>query len=181
MQPHETKAGPGGGAPEPRCNAEQANAVHEYPQSRHNGNRNAPGADRVDSTPAAWQGRSGLERLVGASEGKRSPCGTGNAYRDSEGRIWRYRGKRARVLDMLATMPEGVTQWDTYPWHTRLGGTIHAMREDGLVISTELEGPYRHARYRLATRLVGDDTPDDDLTGRFENNQSNQNGGGHVG
>jgi hypothetical protein len=23
------------------------------------------------------------------------------------------------------------------------------MREDGLTISTELEGPYRHARYRL--------------------------------
>lgn len=73
------------------------------------------------------------------------------AYRASTGRIWRYRGKRARVLEMLATMPQGVTQWDTLPWHTRLGGTIHALRRDGLAISTELEGHYRHARYRLVT------------------------------
>lgn len=48
-------------------------------------------------------------------------------------------------------MPAGLTQWDTLPWHTRLGGTIHAMREDGLDITTELEGEYRHVRYRLAT------------------------------
>ena len=73
------------------------------------------------------------------------------AYRGSTGRIWRYTGKRGRVLAMLATMPSGVTQWDTLPWHTRLGGTIHVMREDGLDITTELEGEYRHARYRLAT------------------------------
>ncbi|MCB2052511.1 MAG: hypothetical protein KDE63_13895 [Novosphingobium sp.] len=45
-----------------------------------------------------------------------------------------YRGKRARVLTMYATSREGVTQWDCLPWHTRLGGTIHAMRRDGLDI-----------------------------------------------
>jgi hypothetical protein len=57
---------------------------------------------------------------------------------------------------MLATMPSGVTQWDTLPWHTRLGGTIHALRRDGLAIDTEREGDFRHARYRLATpgRLI---------------------------
>ena len=69
--------------------------------------------------------------------------------RDSAGRKWAYRGKRARVVEMLATMPDGLTQWDALPWHTRLGGTIHALRQDGLEISTELEGPDRHARYRL--------------------------------
>ena len=69
----------------------------------------------------------------------------------NDGQRWRYTGKRARVLQMLATTPAGLTQHDTYPWHTRLGGTIHAMREDGLSITTELEGEYRHARYRLAT------------------------------
>ena len=44
-----------------------------------------------------------------------------------------------------------VTQWDTLPWHTRLGGTIHALRNDGLLIGTVREGRYRHARYTLLT------------------------------
>lgn len=72
-------------------------------------------------------------------------------FRSHDGTMWSYHGKRARVLAMLATSPNGVTQWDTLPWHTRLGGTIHTMREDGLAITTELEGEYRHARYRLST------------------------------
>lgn len=75
------------------------------------------------------------------------------AYRSPAGREWRYRGKRARVLAMLAS-GQGVTQWDTLPWHTRLGGTIHAMREDGLTIETLREGDYRHARYVLRTQLT---------------------------
>lgn len=77
-------------------------------------------------------------------------------FRASTGAVWRYRGKRGRVLAMLATMPAGLTQWDCLPWHTRLGGTIHALRCDGLEIDTEREGEYRHARYRLATpgRLI---------------------------
>ena len=57
---------------------------------------------------------------------------------------------------MLANEAGGVTQWDTLPWHTRLGGTIHALRRDGLLIDTEREGEHRHARYRLRTpgRLI---------------------------
>jgi hypothetical protein len=113
---------------------------------------------------------------VSAFEGLGRADTAQTAYRDSEGRIWRYRGKRARVLDMLATMPHGVTQHDTYPWHTRLGGTIHALREDGLAISTELEGPYRHARYRLATKLIGEDAPGEYRPGRLKNNQVKSNG-----
>ena len=73
------------------------------------------------------------------------------AYRSSAGKIWRYTGKRGRVLAMLAIMPAGLTQWDTLPWHTRLGGTIHVLRRDGLAINTEREGEFRHARYRLVT------------------------------
>ncbi len=73
-------------------------------------------------------------------------------FHSSEGGVWSYHGKRARVLFLLVTSPNGLTQWDTLPWHTRLGGTIHAMRRDGLSISTEIEGRYRHARYRLVTR-----------------------------
>ena len=78
------------------------------------------------------------------------------AYRAPTGRIWRYSGKRARVLAMLAT-GHGVTQWDTLPWHTRLGGTIHALRGDGLAIETQREGEYRHARYWLRTPGTIDD------------------------
>jgi len=73
------------------------------------------------------------------------------AFRTADGATFRYRGKRGRVLAMLAKRREGVTQHDTLPWHTRLGGTIHALRQDGLIISTEIVGRYRHARYRLAT------------------------------
>ena len=81
-------------------------------------------------------------------------CGYDNrvvAFRAADGGTWSYRGKRGRVLAMLVKRPEGMTQHDTYPWHTRLGGTIHALRKDGLTISTEIVGRYRHARYRLAT------------------------------
>jgi hypothetical protein len=88
---------------------------------------------------------------MSAVKGTGHPKPSRTAYRASTGRIWRYTGKRARVLAMLATSGSGVTQWDTLPWHTRLGGTIHAMREDGLQIETVLEGEFRHARYWLRT------------------------------
>jgi hypothetical protein len=72
-------------------------------------------------------------------------------FRASGGRIWAYRGKRARVLAMLATEPNGVTQWDCYPWHTRLAASVKVMRDDGIEIETTREGPFHHARYRLLT------------------------------
>lgn len=72
-------------------------------------------------------------------------------FRAQTGQVWRYKGKRGRVLHMLATMPQGVTPWDCWPWHTRLGASVHVLREDGLEIVTELEGEYRHARYHLRT------------------------------
>lgn len=93
------------------------------------------------------------------------------AYRDSEGCKWAYRGKRAHVLDMLVESVAGITQMDTLPWHTRLGGTIHALRKDGLEISTEIEGPYRHARYRLAMKLVADNTVTEQRVAGLKNNQ----------
>ncbi|WP_197051956.1 hypothetical protein [Sphingomonas sp. 35-24ZXX] len=84
-------------------------------------------------------------------------CNRPTAYLADTGQLWRFKGKKGRVMAMLAGNPDGVTQWDTLPWHTRLGGTIHAMRQDGLAIATEREGEYRHARYRLRTagRLLG--------------------------
>lgn len=88
---------------------------------------------------------------MSALEGQGWPDSLHIVFRTPAGLERHYRGKRGRVVHMLATIKSGVTQHDTYPWHTRLGGTIHALREDGLEISTELEGPYRHARYRLHT------------------------------
>lgn len=95
MQRHEMKAGPGGGAPEPRCIAQQANAVPEYPQSRHNGNTIRPGAERTLVVPAARQRQSALEWPVSAFAGKWCADPAARAFRDSVGRKWRYRGKRA--------------------------------------------------------------------------------------
>jgi hypothetical protein len=72
-------------------------------------------------------------------------------FRASGGRIWAYRGKRGRVLAMLATMPDGVTQWDCYPWHTRLAASVKVLRDDGIEIETTRERTFHHARYRLRT------------------------------
>lgn len=102
-----------------------------------------------DPRPFAHPGGAG--KAQGALPGRRGKNACEAAYGGPTGRIWHYRGKQARVLELLATMPRGVTQWDTLPWHTRLGRTIHALRCDGLAITTEREGDFRHARYRLAT------------------------------
>ena len=170
MQPPETKMGLGRVASsKPQSIAVQANAEPGYSQTERDGNTIRPGAERTGSTPAARQSQSGLECPVSPSQRNLRHDLAQTAYCDSEGRIWRYRGKRARVLDMLAATAGGITQWDTLPWHTRLGASIHAMREDGLAITTELEGPYRHARYRLATRLVA------------SINNRNKSSGGYVG
>ena len=114
---------------------------------------------------------------MNAMEGYRRADTAKTAYRDSNGRIWAYRGKRALVLDMLVERAAGITQHDCYPWHTRLGGTIHAMREDGLTISAELEGPYRQARYRLAMKLVGDETPEEHRAAGLKTSQRKSSGG----
>ena len=117
-----------------------------YPQERPAGK--AQGKPQ-DSKITARVYRDG--EITGATPAAKRPQAQTVAYRDIGGREWRYTGKRARVLSMLATMRQGVTQWDCLPWHTRLGGTIHAMRRDGLEIATALEGEYRHARYHLCT------------------------------
>lgn len=72
-------------------------------------------------------------------------------FRARDGQVWCHGGKRGRVLELLATMPDGVTQWDCLPWHTRLGASICVLRDEGLSIRTTLEGEYRHARYHLLT------------------------------
>ena len=101
---------------------------------------------------AAYRGDGSAGKgAVGAREASRLAATSRTAFRSLAGRVWHYSGKRARVLAMLATTRTGVTQWDTLPWHTRLGGTIHALREDGLSIETVREGEYRHARYWLRT------------------------------
>lgn len=180
MQPPEKEAGPGDGAPRPRCIAQQASAVQQYAQTELYGKPNRPESDRTP--PIEAERSEGREKgAVGTFRGKRQTYCWTVAYRDSDGRKWRYSGKRARVLDMLVASPDGITQWDCLPWHTRLGASIHVMREDGLAISTELEGEYRHARYRLATKLTADDTPGEHRTGRLKSNQRLANGGAHVG
>ena len=77
-------------------------------------------------------------------------------YLGNCGEEWRHHGKVGRVLEMLATNPGGITQYSTYPWHTRLATSIKTLRDSGLSIQTEREGSYRHARYNLLTegRLV---------------------------
>ena len=94
---------------------------------------------------------------MSALEASRASSASRVTFRALTGREWRFKGKRARVMTMLASQPS-LTQWDTLPWHTRLGGTIHAMRSEGLAIDTAREGEFRHARYTLRTpgRLVGE-------------------------
>ena len=72
-------------------------------------------------------------------------------FRSDKGQEFAHRGKAGRVLQMLATRPGGITQYGTYPWHTRLGASIHLLRQSGLAIETIREGECRHARYRLIT------------------------------
>lgn len=83
----------------------------------------------------------------------RASAGTGSetVFRASTGLVWAFRGKKGRVLRMLATQAQGLTQWDCWPWHTRLGASIHVFREAGLIIETRREGEFRHARYFLRT------------------------------
>jgi hypothetical protein len=114
----------------------------------------------MESPPAF--GAEGQHAAVGASAGtgyrKLGRCASARSgsaaanvvFRAHTGREWSYRGKRGRVLEMLGS-GRSITQWDCLPWHTRLGGSIHAMRGNGLGIETVREGEFRHARYRLLT------------------------------
>ncbi len=117
------------------CIAVGANAGQQYARARVVGKQSVNARKRPVNT---------LEERKGQPRRK-------TAYRASTGQIWAFTGKRGRVLSMLATMGQGVTQWDTLPWHTRLGASIHAMREEGLSIDTVREGEFRHARYFLRT------------------------------
>lgn len=112
-----------------------ANADRQYSQAAHVGKPR----------------RNARKRPVGTRGGRDGQLTRKTAYRASTGQIWAFNGKRGRVLSMLAAMGQGVTQWDCLPWHTRLGASIHAMREEGLAIETVREGEYRHARYFLRT------------------------------
>ena len=108
----------------------------------------ALGASAPTSYPSAEVRGKGRESTA---DSKRPNDTATVTFRAHTGSVWRYAGKRATVLAMLAT-GQTLTQWDTLPWHTRLGGTIHVFRQDGLLIETMREGPFRHARYRLLTK-----------------------------
>lgn len=120
---------------EGQCIALAANAVAPYPTDD-------------------GSGKSALQAHILPLKTRRARAGADYpqiAFRASTGPVWAFCGKKGRVLRMLATMAQGVTQWDCYPWHTRLGGTIHALREAGLAIDTVREGDFRHGRYFLRT------------------------------
>ena len=134
MKRPENDKGLGAATPKPLTVTHKATAPRAYPSRKHSGKH---------------ESGHRCAKVASAANGRAQPQKT--AYIDSERRIWRYKGKRARVLEMLVQSSNGLTQHDCLPWHTRFGGTIHAMREDGLSITTELEGKYRHARYRLTT------------------------------
>lgn len=123
------------GTTEGACNAVGAVAGVRYAESGGAGN---------PSTAARKYGHYTRAR---ASRGK----GAKTAFRASTGFICAFKGKIGRVLQMLATNPDGLTQWDCLPWHTRLGSSIHALRQAGLEIETRREGDWRHARYFLRT------------------------------
>lgn len=82
---------------------------------------------------------------------KSESSGTKAVFRASTGLVWAFSGKKGRVLELLATQGQGLTQWDCWPWHTRLGASIHVFREAGLEIETRREGDCGHARYFLRT------------------------------
>lgn len=73
-------------------------------------------------------------------------------FRGDNGEVWKHRGKVGRVLELLANQASGVTQYNTYPWHTRLAASIEILRKSGLAIETKREGAFRHARYHLVTK-----------------------------
>lgn len=75
-------------------------------------------------------------------------------FRGDNGEVWKHRGKVGRVLELLANQANGVTQYTTFPWHTRLAASIEILRKSGLAIETKREGAFRHARYHLVTKGI---------------------------
>lgn len=141
MRQPENEKGQGAATPKPQAATVKATANSVYSKAKRN--------DNSEVQPLAGS----PQRLRNGSQGWNHHKVAPRVYHAPDGRKWRYRGKRACVVDMLTAASNGITQMDCLPWHTRLGGTIHALRKDGLEISTEIEGEFRHARYRLATRL----------------------------
>jgi hypothetical protein len=92
-----------------------------------------------------------MQSRLSGNHRKRAVNARAVCFRSANGQHWCFHGKIGRVLHMLATLPQGITQWDTLPWHTRLGASVHALREAGLSIDTKREGECRHARYILRT------------------------------
>lgn len=101
MSALKTKAEPGVAAPEPRCIAQQASAIPGYSQTGQDGNTIRPGAERTRRAPAARQCQSALECPIGAFEGRVRADPAASAFRDSVGRKWRDRGKRAGVANHI--------------------------------------------------------------------------------
>jgi hypothetical protein len=113
---------------------------------------NLPTTQFVDDfKPQAPAGALPAPKALVGSRRAKAASGDEVSFTAVDGRVWAFRGKRARVLLKFVEGARGVTQWDTLPWHTRLAATVEALRKEGLEISTQIEGEYRHARYRLHT------------------------------
>lgn len=140
-----------------------ANAESECPPvaATTEGRSIALRADAVEAvySKAGGAGKLGLDPRKSPVETRAMPVGGKGGkivFQAATGQIWAFGGKRGRVLAMLATMRQGVTPWDCWPWHTRLGASVNVLRDAGLSIETVREGPCRHARYFLQTegRLI---------------------------
>jgi hypothetical protein len=71
-------------------------------------------------------------------------------FRSDKGREWRYKGKRAYVLSLLASRRE-ITRADLLPRYRTLLPTIRSLRRDGLHIETVCEDESDEAYYWLCT------------------------------
>lgn len=80
------KAGPGCGAPEPRCIALQESAFFKYPQSGRLGKPIGPGAFVTLAPPATRQSRGRLGSVLRAFHSARRTEPWESARRDSEAR-----------------------------------------------------------------------------------------------
>ena len=174
MQPPETKAGPGVAAPEPRCIAQQANAVSGYSQTGRDGNPIRSGSERTGTTPAARQGQSGLECAISAFAGKRWPSDTGRLHIGTQKAAFGATGASAPACSICSSHRR-VALRSGIPCRG-IPGWVHRSTP-----CARMGWQYRLSlRDRIATRaivsqckLIGDNTPGDDRPGRLINNQRN--------